>query len=162
MVLNCGVGEDSWESPGLQGDETNQSWIFIGRTEPETETPILWPSDAKNWLIGKDPDAGKDWRQEKGTTEDEMVRWQDRLNHLSLSKLWEIVKGREAWCAAVRGVTKGQTWLSNWSNKQAPAVTANMEWYSLKKEQNTFQPWQRLYVPDSTEYIDRWPLGISF
>ena len=54
----------------------NQSWIFIGRTDAEAETPILWPPDAKNWLTGKDPDAGKDWRQEeKGTTEDEMVRW---------------------------------------------------------------------------------------
>ena len=54
----------------------NHSWIFIGRTDAEAETPILWPPDAKNWLIGKDPDAGKDWRQEeKGTTEDEMVRW---------------------------------------------------------------------------------------
>ena len=54
----------------------NQSWIFIGRTDAQAETPILWPSDAKNWLIGKDPDNGKDWRQEqKGTTEDELVGW---------------------------------------------------------------------------------------
>ena len=59
----------------------NQSWIFIGRTEAETETPILWPPDAKNWLIRKDPDAGKDWRQEeKGKTEDEMVGWHHWLN----------------------------------------------------------------------------------
>ena len=59
----------------------NQSWIFIGRTDAEAETPILWPPDAKKWLIGKDPDAGKDWRQEeKRTTEDEMVGWHHRLN----------------------------------------------------------------------------------
>ena len=59
----------------------NQSWIFIGRTDAEAETPILWPLDVKNWLIGKDPDAGKDWRQEeKGTTEDEMVEWHHWLN----------------------------------------------------------------------------------
>ena len=59
----------------------NQSWIFIGRTDAEAEAPILWPPDAKNWLTGKDPDAGKDWGQEeKGTTEDEMVRWHHRLN----------------------------------------------------------------------------------
>ena len=59
----------------------NQSWIFIGRTDAEAETPILWPSDAENWLIWKDPDAGKDWRQEeKGMTEDEMVVWHYRLN----------------------------------------------------------------------------------
>ena len=60
----------------------NQSWIFIGRKlQFEAETPILWPPDVKNWLIGKDPDAGKDWRQEeKGMTEDEMVGWHHRLN----------------------------------------------------------------------------------
>ena len=59
----------------------NQSWIFIGRTDAEVETPILWLSDAKNWLLGKDPDAGKDWRQEeKGMTEDEMVGWPHQLN----------------------------------------------------------------------------------
>ena len=58
-----------------------QSWIFIGRTDAEAEAPILWPPDAKNWLIRKDPDAGKDWRrEEKGTTEDEMVGWHHRLN----------------------------------------------------------------------------------
>ena len=59
----------------------NQSWIFIGRTDAEAETLILWPSDAKNWLIRKDPDAGKDWRrEEKGTTEDEMIQWHHQLN----------------------------------------------------------------------------------
>ena len=58
----------------------NQSWIFIGRTDVEAKVPILWPPNAKNWRIGKDPDAGKDWRQEeKGTTEDEMVGWHHRL-----------------------------------------------------------------------------------
>ena len=82
MLLNCGVGEGSWESP-LDYKEIqpvhpkgNQSWIFIGRTDAEVETPILWPPDVENWLIGKDLDAGKDWRQEeKGMTEDEMVGW---------------------------------------------------------------------------------------
>ena len=59
----------------------NQAWIFTGRTDAEAETPLLWPPDAKNWLIGKDPDARKDWRQEKeGTTEDEMVGWHHQLN----------------------------------------------------------------------------------
>ena len=59
----------------------NQSWIFIGRTDAEAESPVLWPLDVKNWLIGKDPDAGKDWRQEeKGMTEDEMVGWHHRPN----------------------------------------------------------------------------------
>ena len=59
----------------------NQSWIFIGRTDAEAEDPILWPPDAKSWLVGKDPDAGEDWRQEdKGMTEDERVGWHHRLN----------------------------------------------------------------------------------
>ena len=81
MLLNCGVGEDSWESLNCKKIQPvhpkgNQSWIFIRRTDAGAETPILWPPDVKNWLIGKDPDAGKDWRQEeKGTTEDEMAGW---------------------------------------------------------------------------------------
>ena len=59
----------------------NQSWIFIGRTDAGAKTPILWPPDEKNWLLGKDPNAGKDWRQEKGTTEDEMVGWHQFNGH---------------------------------------------------------------------------------
>ena len=65
----------------LAHPKRDQSWVFIGRTDVEAETPILWPPDAKSWLIGKDPDAGKDWRQEeKETTKDEMVRWHHWLN----------------------------------------------------------------------------------
>ena len=78
MLLNCGVGEDSWESFGLQEiqpvNPKYQSLVFIGRIDVEAETPILWPPDAKSWLIWEDPDAGKDWGEEdKGMTEDEMV-----------------------------------------------------------------------------------------
>ena len=75
MLLNCSPGGDSWESLGLQGDQPvnpkgNQPWIFVGRTDAEAETPVLQPPNVKNQLIGKDPDAGKDWRwEEKGTTE---------------------------------------------------------------------------------------------
>ena len=73
--------EDSWESLGQQGDKTSQSWIFIGRTDDETEAVILWPTDAKSRLTGKDPEAGKDWRQEeKGTAEDKMVGWHHWLD----------------------------------------------------------------------------------
>ena len=86
MLSNC-VLEMTLENP-LDSKEIkpvspngNQSWIFIGRTDVEAEAPVLWPPDVKNQLIEKDPDAGKDWRQEeKGTTEDEMVGWHYRLN----------------------------------------------------------------------------------
>ena len=83
----------------------NQSWIFIGRTDAESEAPILWPPDEKNWLIGKDPDAEADWRQEeKGTTDDEMVGWHHWPNGHSLSKLWELVMDRKAQHAGIHRV----------------------------------------------------------
>ena len=101
----------------------DQSWVFIGRTDVEAETPILWPPDAKSWLIGKDPDAGKDWGQEeKGTTEDDMVGWHHRLNDVGLGGLRELVMDREAWRAVVHGVAKslGYDWATelNWNNKE--------------------------------------------
>ena len=88
----------------------NQSWIFTGRTD--AEAPILWPPDAKNWLIGKDPDAGKDLRQEKGTTEDEMVGGRHQLSGHESEQAPGVVMDREAWHAAVPGVAKSQ---HNWT-----------------------------------------------
>ena len=94
----------------------NQSWIFIGRTDTDAEAPILWPPDVKSRLIGKDPDAGKDWGQEeKGMTEDEMVDGIINSMDTSLSKLQEIVKDREVWHAAVHSISRSQTQLSNWT-----------------------------------------------
>ena len=106
MLLYCGVGE-SLESP-LDCKEIqpvipkgNQSWIFVGRTDAEAETPILWPPDAKNWLIGKDPDAGKDWIwEEKGTTEDEKGDWLHWLDGLSF---WTELNWTDDWLALLYG-----------------------------------------------------------
>ena len=86
----------------------DQSWVFIGRTDVEAETPILWPHDAKSWLIWKDPDAGKDWGQEqKGMTEDEMVGWHHQLR--------EFVMDREDWRAVFHGIAKSRTRMSDWT-----------------------------------------------
>ena len=90
----------------------NQPWIFTGRTDADAEAPILWTPDGKSQLIGKDPDAGKNWRQKKkGTAEDEMVGSMD----MNLGKLQEMVRNSETWRVAVHGVAKSQTQLGDWT-----------------------------------------------
>ena len=92
----------------------NQSWIFIGRTE--VEAPILWPSGGKNWLIGKGPDTGKDWRQEeKRMTEDKIVGWHHWLDGHEFEQAPGACDILEAWCGVVHGVAKSWIRLSNWT-----------------------------------------------
>ena len=105
MLSNCGAGEDSWESLGLQGDPTIP-------TDAEAETPLLWPPHAKSWLIGKDPDAGKDWGlEEKGVTEDEMVGWHHQHDGHEFE---QAPRDSEAWHTVDHGVAKTETWLNGW------------------------------------------------
>ena len=89
----------------------NQPWIFFGKTDAEAEAPILWPPDSQNWLTGKDPDTGKDWRQkEKGITEDKMFEWHPWLNG---HELWKMVKDREACSFWGHKESDKTEWLNN-------------------------------------------------
>ena len=110
----------------------NQARIVLGRTDVEAETPILGPSDVKNWLIWKDPDTRKDWRQEeKGN---DRMGWLDGITDamgMSLSKLRELVVDREAWRAAVHGVTKSRTLLSDWTERSWIPVLQPWDYMSV-------------------------------
>ena len=105
----------------------DQSWVFIGRTDVEAETPVLWPPHAKSWLIGKDPDVGKDWRQEeKGTTEDEMAGWHHRLN------------GHESeWTLRVGDGQGGLVCCDSWGCKELD-TTEPLNWTELKWTERPF------------------------
>ena len=138
MLSNCGIGKDSFESPldskiKPVNPKGYQPWIFIGRADAEAEAPILWPPDAKSPLIGKDPDAEKDCRQEEmRTTEDEMVGWYHLFNGHELSKLREMVKDREARCTAVGSVQS----LSCVLLFAAPWTTAHQASLSITNSQS--------------------------
>ena len=115
ITTNCGKFLKRWD----------QSWVFIGRTDVEAETPILWPPDSKSWLIRKDPDAGIDWRQEeKGMTEDEIVGWHHLLNRHEFEQALSVGDGHGslACCSPWGHKELDMTEGLNWTDAQASAL----------------------------------------
>ena len=126
MLLNCGVGEDSWESLDYKiqpiHSKGDQPWVFFGRNDAKAETPVLWPRRAKSWLIGKDTDAGRDWRQEeKGTTEDEMAGWHHWLD------------GRESeWTPGYGDGRGGLVCWNSWGHKESD-IAEWLNWLGIQR-----------------------------
>ena len=153
--------ESSFDCKEIQSvnPKGNQSWIFIGKAGAEVEGAILWPPDAKNWLISKDPDAGKEWRQEeKGTIEDEMVGCHHWLNRHEFGQAPVVGDGQGAWHAAVHGVAKSQTRLRDWTEltEIAPWVC---DW-----EMSTFEdevPNSYTHIPDPCSQGLEFPVQFS-
>ena len=160
MLLNCGVGEDSWESLRLQGDSTSPFWrSVLGVLWKEwcwSWNSSTWPPHAKSWLIGKDSDAGRDWGQEdKGMTEDEMAGWHHRLD------------GRESeWTPGVGDGQGGLTCCSSWGRKESD-TTEQLNWTELKGTMEKTHTgkgmqkgrWECSWYILGTEWTDRslWP-----
>ena len=134
MLLNCGVGEDSWEFLGLQGDLTNPFWRrlalgFLWKDDAQAETPVLWPPHAKSWLTGKDSNAGRDWGQEEEwTTEDEMAGWQHQLD------------GREfEWTPIDGDGQEGLACCNSWGHKKLD-TTERLNWTDQGIRHSYFLP----------------------
>ena len=135
MLLNCGVGEDSWESLGLQGDPTSPFWRrsalgFLWKNDAKAETPVLWPAHAKSWLIGKDSDAGRDWEQEENGDDRGWDGWMASLSQWT----WVWVNSGSWWWTGRPGVLwfmgsqrVGHDWVTelNWTELN-PGKTTNV------------------------------------
>ena len=137
MLWNCGAREDSWESLGLQGDQTSQSYWKLTlnihrRIVAEAEAPIFWPPDAKSQLTGKNPDAGKDWRQKKGVAEDEMVSQHHLLNgHESEEILGDSGGQRSLVCCSPRGCKEPDTTEQLKNNNNISSYGWTILWFLL-------------------------------
>ena len=142
MLLNCGV-EDSWESLDckeiqLVHPKGDRSWVFIGRTDVEAETPKLWPPDTKSWLIWQDPDAGKDWgREEKGTTEDEMVGWHHWLDGHGFG-----------WTPGVGDEQGGLACCGSWGHKESD-TTEWLNWTEYWKGHDCGKPRNLFFLTEA-------------
>ena len=139
MLLNCGVGQDSWESLGLQGDPTSPFWRSVlgvlWRSDAKAETLVLWPPHTKSWLTGKDSDAGRDWEQEdKGTTEDEMAGWHHWLD------------GHEfGWTLGVGNGQGGLACCNSWGCKESDTAE-RLNWTELNNQGALFMSLFAAYV----------------
>jgi len=156
MLLNCGVGKDSWESLGIQGDPIGQSsrksvLNIHWRTDTEAETPILWPPDEKNCLTGKDPDIGKDWRQEE-MTEDDMVGWLDGYEFEQALGISDG-QGSLAWCSPWNFKKLDMTKGLNWTVDQSKELSG-FPWYpTLYNELLLYFP---IYICSGTMHPETW------
>ena len=131
----------------------DQSWVFFGRTDAETETPVLWPPDAKSWLIGKDSDAGRDWGQEeKGTIEDKMAGWHHRLDRREFEWTSGDGQGGLAYCDSWGRKESDTTEWLNWTcSKQYEfrSVTSKVQW---EKRRSSFLVYQEKTVKTSQSW----------